>query len=182
MRVVAWDLECTSLSGMIGRILCCSFKEVLPDGSGKVWTFRGDDKRFRNSKDIVDDGALAIAIRDELEKYDVIIGHNSKLFDKKFLQARLMKAGAHPKRSQWHLDTMWIIRSNMRVSSKLDNIQKFLGLPDEKTPISWDDWMRGGAFDKKSMDVIVQHCEQDVRVLEETYWKVLPFARNLQRD
>lgn len=182
MRVVGFDLECTHLSGMIGRILCCSFKEILPDGSGRLWTLRGDDKRFRNAKDLVDDSALAIEIRNTLEQYDLIVGHNSKLFDKKFLQARLMKAGAAPKKSQWHLDTMWIIRSNMRISSKLDNVQKFLGLPDEKTPISWDAWARGASFHKPSMDTIVEHCEQDVKVLEEAYWRVLPFARNIARD
>jgi DNA polymerase III epsilon subunit-like protein len=112
----------------------------------------------------------------------VIVGHNSKLFDRKFLNARLIKAGERPKNSQFHFDTMWTIRTHLRTSSKLDNIQKFLNLPDEKTPISWDDWMRAGAFDGSAMDQVVKHCEQDVRVLEQAYWKLLPYQRTLRRD
>src|SRR3990172_12421667 len=73
--VVSWDLECTSLSGMVGRILCSSFKPL----GEEPYTFRGDRKPYRNG-DIADDSKLAIAIRDDLEKYDILVGHNSKLF------------------------------------------------------------------------------------------------------
>lgn len=181
MRVGLFDLECTSLSGMIGRILCCSFKETKHGVKTPVYTFRGDDKRFRNTKDLVDDSKLVIAIRDELEKFNVIVAHNGKLFDRKFLNARLLKCGERPLKPTFFIDTMWIVRSHLRISSKLMNVQQFLGLPDEKTPISWDNWMRAGAFDKKAMDEVVHHCEQDVRVLEEAYWKLLPHMREVRK-
>jgi len=103
--------------------------------------FRGDQKPYR-ATDIVDDSKLAIAIRDELEKYDLIIGHNSKLFDRKFLNARLIKAGERSLKPIWHIDTMWVVRTHFRMSSKLDNVQKMLGLSDEKTVIDWDVWAR----------------------------------------
>lgn len=181
MRLVGFDLECSNLSGMAGRILCCSFKPILPDRSGEVYTFRGDDKKYRNKKDMADDSQLAVAIRNELEQYDLLVGHNSKLFDRKFLNARLLHAGERPAPSQWHIDTMWIIRSHIRASSKLALAQNFMGLPEEKTPITWDDWMRGMAFDRAAMDNIVQHCEQDVKVLEQAYWRLLPYVRTISR-
>lgn len=182
MRYIGFDLECTSLSGMIGRILCCSFKPiVLPKMKTDVYTLRGDDRKFRNPEDIVDDSKLVVAIRDELESYDVIVGHNSKLFDRKFLNARLLKANERPLKPMFHIDTMWIVRSHMRISSRLQNVQQFLGLPDEKTPISWDNWMRGAAFDKKAMDEIVHHCEQDVKVLEQAYWRLVPHVREIRK-
>jgi uncharacterized protein YprB with RNaseH-like and TPR domain len=179
MRIVAFDLETTGLGGNFGRILCCSFKPITPDQEQDPYTFRGDDKKYRG-KDIVDDGVLAVAIRDELEKYDVIVGHNSKLFDAKFLNARLLKAGARPRLQRFHVDTMWIVRSHFRMSSKLDNVQKMLNLPDEKSPIDWDEWARAGTYLKKAMDNVVHHCEQDVRVLEQAYWRLLPSMRNLR--
>jgi len=181
MRLVAFDLECTSLSGMIGRILCCSFKPVTPDRDGKVYTFRADDEKYL-FKDLTNDRKLAVAIRDELEKFDVIIGHNSKLFDRKFLNARLLKAGERAKASQWHFDTMWTVRTHLRASSKLDNVQKFLNLPNEKSPISWDDWQRAAAGDSRAMAEVIDHCEADVKVLEDAYWKLLPLQRTLTRD
>ncbi len=182
MRIVGYDLECSSLSGMVGRLLCGVVKDFIPPeyGRGKVQVFRGDDKKYRTS-DFADDGPLAVAIRDCLEQADVVVGHNSKLFDRKFLNARLMKAGERPLKSQFNVDTMWIVRTHMRTSSKLVNVQQFLGLPDEKTDITWDDWTRGIAFDKKALDTIADHCIKDVEVLEEAYWKLLPMMRTISR-
>lgn len=182
MRIIAWDLECTSLSGMIGRILCCGFKEIVHPDVKKlpVYVFRGDDPKYY-SKDIADDGKLVSAIRDELERFDVLIAHNGKLFDRKFLNARLLKAGERPLKSMFFIDPMWIVRSHLRASSKLDNVQQFLGLQDEKTKITWDDWARGMSGDTKAMDVIVKHVTQDVKVLEEAYWKLLPLMRTISR-
>ena len=85
MRIVAWDLECSSLSGMVGRVLCCGFKEIVhPEVRRlKPYVFRGDDEPYF-SKDIADDGKLVAAIRDELEKYDVLVVHNGKPQDSRF--------------------------------------------------------------------------------------------------
>ena len=93
MQIVAWDLECSSLSGMMGRILCSGFKEILPPQHAKrikPYMFRLDDERFATD-DVINDLKLATAIRDELESYDIIVAHNGILFDRKFLNARLMK-------------------------------------------------------------------------------------------
>lgn len=166
---------------MVGRILCCSFKPIIPDADAPAYTFRGDDRKYRVKGDVADDSQLVVAIRDELESYDMLVAHNGLLFDSKFLNARLFKAGHRPRDARYFFDTMWCVRTHMRISSKLDNIQKFLGLPEAKTPISWDNWMRGAAFDGKAMDEIVVHCEQDVKVLEQTYWKLVPMMKTLQR-
>lgn len=184
MRIRAFDLECTSLSGMIGRVLCGVVKDIIPPEfkvKCEPRIYRGDDKKYRNIKDVVDDSKLCQAISEDLAGADVIVGHNSKLFDRKFLNARLVKAKMEPTRQQFHIDTMWLVRAHMRVSSKLVNLEQFLGLPDKKTDLLWDTWMRGAAFDKKAMDEIVQHCVMDVEVLEQAYWRLLPLARRIER-
>lgn len=172
--IVFWDLECTSLSAMIGRVLCCSFKPI----GKKPYTFRADDPKHKGRR-ASDDSKLVIAVRDELEKYDIIVGHNSKLFDAKFLAGRLLKAGARPREKRFHVDSMWCIRSHMRISSKLDNVQQFLGLEDKKSPITWDSWADAAAGDKAAMDEVVYHCEQDVKVLELAYKKLIPYIGNV---
>lgn len=183
MRIRAFDLECTSLSGMIGKVLCGVVKDILPPEFGiktKHRIYRGDATQFK-SKDIADDSKLCKTISDDLAGADIIIGHNSKLFDRKFLNARLVKAGLAPTRQTFHIDTMWAVRAHMRVSSKLVNLQQFLNLPEEKTVLSWDTWMRGAAYDKKAMDEIVEHCVKDVDVLEMAYWKLVPLVRRIER-
>lgn len=174
LRVAFWDLECTSLSAMIGRLLCCSFKEI----DKKPYTFRGDDDKFKGRRPS-DDSKLAVAIRDELEKFDIIVTHNGKLFDAKFLAGRLLKAGARPREKRYHIDSLWIIRSNMRISAKLDNVQQFIGLEDKKTPLLWDQWMDAAGGQREAMNEVVKHCEQDVKVLEQAYKRLIPHINGL---
>lgn len=183
MRIVGWDLECSSLSGMVGRILCSGFKAIIPSeyGNTKAYIFRGDDKLFFNKKNLADDAELARATRDELEKFDVVVAHNGVLFDRKFLNARLLKASERPLKPMFFVDTMWIVRTHMRTSSKLDNLQQYLGLPDEKTKITWDDWQRAMGGNKLAMNAIVEHNTQDLKVLEQAYWRLLPAMRTLGR-
>lgn len=168
---------------MVGRLLCGVVKDIVPPeyGTGQTRIYRADDPKYRVRGDLADDSKLAKAIKDDLEGATVIVGHNSKLFDRKFLNARLMKGGLEPLKPQWHIDTMWTVRTHLRISSKLANVQQFLGLPDEKTDISWDDWMRGQGMDRKAIDTIVEHCVKDVLVLEEAYWKLLPYVRTITK-
>jgi uncharacterized protein YprB with RNaseH-like and TPR domain len=176
---VVFDIETTDLKGLMGRILCCSFLDGI---TGEVKTFRSDEKPWRGRSKI-DDSRLAIAIREELEKYTLIVGHNSKLFDVPFVNARLAKAGERPIRVQWHLDTRWYLNSaSMRVgSAKLENAQKFFELGEAKTPISWEQWQLAATLDKQAMDEVVVHCEQDVKVLAELVPHILPYVSNLHR-
>lgn len=176
---VVFDIETTDLKGLMGRILCCSFLDGI---TGEVKTFRSDEKPWRGRSKI-DDSKLAVAIREELEKYTLIVGHNSKLFDVPFVNARLAKAGERPIRVQWHLDTRWYLNSaSMRVgSAKLENAQKFFELGEAKTPISWEQWQLAATLDKQAMDEVVVHCEQDVKVLAELVPHILPYVSNLHR-
>lgn len=180
-RVIGFDLETTSLSGMIGRVLACSFIDIgATDADDKVWTLRGDDPEFRH-EDPINDQKLVAAIRDNCELADIIVGHNSKLFDIKFLNARLIHWNERPYIPGWSLDSMWVVRSALRTSSKLDNVQKHLGLPESKTPVDWDTWARAQAGYRKAMDEVVVHCEQDVKVLAQAMRRLKPYVRNIRR-
>jgi len=183
--IAMYDLECTHLKPNVGRILCASFKPL----GGDVYTFHGLEGRFRKP-DVYDDSALAVAIRDELERYDVIVGWNSKLFDTRYVNARLIRAGARIKKAQYQIDGMWSWRSKFNAWSGLDSVQKFVhpGAEVEKTHIAWEQWMRALGWDKKlreaAMAEIVDHCERDVIVLEEVYRLLASSTviRSLRRD
>ena len=183
--VVFFDLECTHLKPNVGRMLCCSFKPI----GQPTYTFEALERRFKE-RDVYDDGKLAVAIRDELEKYDIICGHNSKLFDTRFLNSRLIRKDERIKAAQYQVDTMWSWRSKFNAWSGLDNVQKF-ALPDApvtKTAVAWEQWMRALGWDKElarqAMDEIVDHCERDVTVLEEVYKLVVRnnVVRSIRKD
>ena len=177
MRSVAWDLETTDLHVLMGRILCCSFYDME---TGETWTLRGDEKPYKNPDNPIDDGALAVAIRDTLEQYDILISYNGILFDHKILKGRLLKIGERMPEKRWIVDPMWNIRSNFRMSSKLANVTKFCG-GEEKPAPTWDEWQGASAGHKPSMDVIVDRCEADVRILADVARRIKPTIQQLQR-
>lgn len=184
VKIVGFDLECTSLKPTVGRILCASFLPL----NGEPYTFTGLDTGIRKP-DVYDDSRLALKIRDELEKYDIIVGHNSKMFDLRFLNARLLRKSDRTKNAQFHIDTMWAWRSKSSGWSGLDAIQKYM-VPDgsHKTPIEWEQWMRALGWDKKLRDAamaeIVEHCENDVRVLMEVFARLVEanVVRTIRKD
>src|ERR1051326_7099605 len=166
--VVGFDIEATHLTANVGRILCCSFKPL-----GKpAYTFSATDYR---KKDVYDDSALASAIRDELEKYDIIVGWNSRGFDIKYISARCLRAGLRIKKQQYHIDGMWAFATKAAAWRGLKSVQNFV-LPKEgtkKTSIAWEQCMRALGWYKArreaAMAEIIDHCEKDVIVLEEVY-------------
>ncbi len=183
-RVCMFDLECTSLKPNVGRILCCSFKPI----DGEVYNFSALMPRFKRA-DVYDDSRLAIAIRDELEKFDIIVGWNSKQFDTKFLNSRLLRVGEMTKAAQYHVDGMWTWRSKASAWSGLAAVQQFVNPGGEaKTVIEWEKWMRALGWDKglreEAMKEIVSHCDRDVEVLETVYKLIVKanVVRSLRRD
>ena len=184
--VVMFDIEATHLKPNVGRILCTSFKPI----GGDVYTFDGHQAKFKQA-DVFDDSALAMAVIEELEKYDIIVGWNSKNFDVKFTNSRAVRNGkGRTKRAQYHVDGMWSFRSKFSAWSGLNNVQRFL-LPDnaaEKTSIEWDKWMQCLGWDaqlrKEAMAEIVEHCELDVIVLEDVYRAVVRqgAVRSIRKD
>lgn len=187
MRIAAVDIETTDLKALMGGVLCCSFHPIAlsPEYTRKLkpYTLRLDDKKYRNPTDWEDDSLLITAVAREIEKYELIVTWNGKMFDIPFLKAKLAEYGEGPIATKWHLDAMWIVRNGMRIgSSKLINVQKFLNLGEQKTEITWKDWRKAGRGVRGSMNVVVEHCEADVKVLAEAYWRLLPFVKNLRRD
>lgn len=181
--VVMYDIEATHLKANVGRILCCSFYPL----GGEVYTLQGLEPRFK-MQDVYDDSKLAVAIRDELEKYDIIVGWNSTAFDTKFINARAARVGNRIKRQQYQVDAMWSWRTKMAAWSSLQHVSAFLETEDHKTPIAWAQWMRALGWNAKlreaAMREITTHCEADVRVLGEVYQAMVKanVIRSLKKD
>lgn len=182
MRVLFYDTESTDLSASWGRILCCSFAEL----NGKPYTFRGDEKAYKG-KNAVDDSALVIAIRDELESADLVVGWNSILHDAPLLNARLAVAGERgvrfgEKHGIWHLDLMYYASGqSLKVGGRrLETVSKFFKTDDSKTPLLGETWQLAATGDKAALDSVVEHCEADVLVLRELWPNLAPYVKKFQ--
>lgn len=180
MRIAAIDLETTDLKAMMGLLLCGSFQQIVPpeyEGIEAYTIFDADQPKGNANPD----KALAIALRDEMEKYDMIVTWNGKMFDIPFLNARLLKHKERPVRVKFHFDAMYQAgySANRIGSKKLVNVQKFLDCVEAKTDIDWDVWKLAILGDDAALAQVIEHCEQDVKVLAEVYWRLLPYLRNL---
>jgi uncharacterized protein YprB with RNaseH-like and TPR domain len=179
MRVVIFDTESTDLAASWGRILCCSFVEL----DGEPWTYRADEKRFKG-KTLIDDSKLCVAVRDELERADLIVGWNSILHDIPLLNARLAVAGERTcqlgeKYGTWHLDAMFYSGGqSMKVGGRrLDTVAKFFKAPNQKTPLDGEIWQLAGVGDKDALEKVVEHCEFDVLVLRDLLNHLAPHVK-----
>lgn len=194
MRIVSFDLETTDLRANMGILLCGSFQPIVPEGyysnhhdtPPKPYTFKLERKKG-DKYNANPDRDLAVAIRDELEKYNLIVGFNSKLFDLPFLNSRLLAHNERRAHIQWHLDVMFQLRGtqNRIGGSSLLTAQQFLGIggDDEgKTKLDWDIWKAAGLGDPKAMAEVMDHCERDVKVLAKAYWKLLGGVSQLERS
>jgi uncharacterized protein YprB with RNaseH-like and TPR domain len=185
LKIVVFDIETTGLNGIMGRVLCGSFYPIWtgPGRKSKPYTIRIDKKPWNNPDDIIDDTKVLEAIRDELEKYNMIVTWNGKQFDVPFVNARLMRAGKRRFEPHFHLDLMYYAGGiSMRVGSrKLVNVQKFMGVDALKNPPGWEVWDRAKSGDKKAMDTLAKYCENDVKGTAELYHKMIGAVKNIHR-
>lgn len=183
MRVAAFDLETTDLKAFMGTLLCGSFQEIDSFGGTHPRTYTIQIEPPENPFDPNPDKAIAVAIRDEVEKYNLVLSWNGKMFDVPFLNARLLFHHERPVRPQFHLDLMYYAgySSNRIGSKRLASVQQFLGIEEQKTGLDWDIWKAASKGDPVALSEVVRHCEIDVRVLAEAYWRLLPYVRNLHK-
>jgi uncharacterized protein YprB with RNaseH-like and TPR domain len=190
MRIASFDIETTDLRANMGTLLCASFHEIVPPGyysnhhdkPNKPYTFKVDYKAMKHG-DPNPDKELAISLRNEIEKYNGIVTWNGKMFDVPFLNARLLFHRERPVHIQFHIDAMYYAgsSSNRIGSRRLVSVQQFLGLEHSKTSLDWDIWKAATRGDSKALKYIVDHCEADVQVLTEAYWRLLPYIANIHR-
>jgi hypothetical protein len=78
MRIATWDIETTHLKPNFGVVLCGAIKEY-----GKEPKLYAKKEKGKNDK------ALICTLRDELEKYDILVSYFGLNFDLKFLNSKL---------------------------------------------------------------------------------------------
>lgn len=158
-----FDLETTNLSADFGVVLCGVIKPA--DGTCKV--FRADKLNPKWLTTRSNDKRVVQAIVQELSQYDIWIAHNGNRFDVPFLRTRLAKWGLEALPAKKLIDPVFLARNKMKMSyNSLKSLAQFLGV-DSKTEVSGDYWLQA-ALDgnTRAMTYIVDHCVQDVLVLE----------------
>ncbi len=174
-----FDLETTNLKANFGRILCASVADMF----GNVRTFRIDEAPYARKRRR-DDVALAVALRDYLEQFDIILGWYSKMFDIPYLNTRLLIGNERPLRADiMHVDAIWKAKKGSMAlhSARLDALAKTFRLDVQKTGLDPEIWNDAADGDKEAMDYVVEHCEADVLVLRKVFHVLKPLIKIVHR-
>ena len=134
-----------------------------------------DPKRYK--KNPHDDLHVIKKLHAVLSEADVIIGHNSDNFDKRWIDTRILVHGLSPLPPISSVDTYKVAKSRFYLNSnKLDYIGKLLkvGQKIKTTPGLWMRVLNGEAAAVREM---VKYNRYDVTLLRRVYEKLKPYAQ-----
>ena len=158
-----FDLVCSALTADFGIILAAVVKG--PNEDPVVFRLDEMNKDWKTKRS--DDSTVVRAVADELAKYDILIAHNGVNFDLPFLRTRMLYHGMKSFPEKKVIDPVQIARKRLRLSR--NTLAKVAGISKagKKYYTDAEVWIKATLDgDRKSMDEIVEHCKQDVILLE----------------
>jgi len=125
------------------------------------------------------DKALSKALWDVFDEADILVAHNGDRFDVKKANARFLIHGFKPPATYKTVDTLKIARRHFKFNSnKLDDLARYLRLGTKLPHTGAHLWFGCMSGDDRSWSVMRKYNAQDVKLLEQVYYKVRPWAPN----
>lgn len=154
------------------------------------WQWEGDPKMYsvslldcptRLNKDVYDDYYVTKRIAEVVSEADVLIAHNGRRFDMKFLRTRALFNKLPPVPTPVIIDTLLECRKIFSFNcNRLDYIGKFLGLGEKiKTGQQlWNRivWPKNKTDRDKAIREMVKYNKQDIVLLRKVYKRILPWV------
>lgn len=177
-KVLFVDIETAGVNALrsdLGFVICFGFKWAGEKRAhcltiDQFGSWKGSVKGFSDKK-------LLEAASKIFNAADIVVAHFGSVFDRRFLQGRLLLNNLPPIPNTKMRDTCIIARSVANFSSnRLKHLAKILGLKEQKRENGWpQSWMQVMAGDKKALKRLADYCKGDVLVLEELYNRLAPF-------
>lgn len=173
-RVIAFDIEASSLNASFGHLLCFGYQDIRTKHA-KVLRI---DQYPAATMDEPIDYHLVKAIHGMMEQDDIFVSWYGTGYDWPFLKTRIMLAGLSPMPPLKHVDLYYTCRANLKLhSNRLQGASETLGCPLSKTPVRADIWLKAQRGDLPSLAYVAKHCKLDVEILTWVYHKLSPYVR-----
>jgi DNA polymerase III epsilon subunit-like protein len=107
----------------------------------------------------------------------ILIGHNSKAFDRNFLNGVCARHDLPAPPPRFHIDTYHVARYGLKgiyQSVSLDNLADILHVGVKDRP-SKHDWREASIRDEEALERIRERCESDVRLTAAVWSKLMPY-------
>jgi len=172
-KILFFDIESAGVNALksdLGFVIMVGYKWAH-EKEAKIDVIRHHDlRRF-------DDRELLTRFSRRFEKADICVAHFGSVFDRRFIQGRLLINKLPPIPPTRMRDTCMIARSAANFSSnRLKHLAKILSLKNQKLDNNWPiAWFRVMQGDMKHLHALANYCKGDVLALEDLYNRLLPF-------
>lgn len=172
-KILLFDIETAGVNALksdLGFVIIFGYK-WLHEKDAKVLTVSEEElHKFSDKKLLTKASAL-------LCEADIVVGHFASIFDRRFINGRLLINGLPPVPPTKMRDTCLITRSVANFSSnRLKHLAKILSLRHKKLENNWPDaWFQVMRGNTKALKDLADYCKGDVRALEDLYKRLLPF-------
>jgi hypothetical protein len=161
-------------------IICSSYKWLH---ERKVHTFSIHDDLAQYEADPYNDRVVVERMIPLLEEADFCVAHNGDKFDYRILKAQGIIHGLDSFRAR-KVDTLRMAKAAglFPRGNKLADLADVLGC-NRKGKVDYQ-WWKEIALDSSlpAIRSMIKYCEQDVRVLEDVFLRLLPHAENVLPD
>ena len=176
------DIEATGLKANFGHIICwcmkpakgpiiqdcMTWKDILL--ARREWPKREIDYRVTKSMIAAMNGC------------DRVVAHYGNGFDIPFGRSRAIANGLnYPEYDDIRQTDSWrIARKVLKIhSNRLDAIGDFFHIEIQKTQLKPHVWNGCSLGVQECLDYVLEHCQNDVLLLEQVYWKLKPYVREV---
>ena len=125
-----------------------------------------------------DDKRISESIWQLIDDADIVIGHNVRKFDIKWLNTEFILNGLKPPMPYQTIDTLTEARKHFRFpNNQLDYLGQLM-TRKQKIETDFGLWKRCVNGDKESLKYMLEYNEQDVLLLEDVYVELRPWIRS----
>ncbi len=186
-KLAYWDIETTPFevytwgAGYEERVI-----EVIEPSFMISFAYRWEGEPGKSTKCIIltpeeavakDDLRVVTACRDVLDEADIMVAHNGDRFDRKKLNARLVKHGLTPPQPPRSIDTLKIARGSFAFpSNRLNDLGIYLDVGKKVPHTGFELWKDCMAGDKKALNLMARYNIGDIKLLRDVYMKLRSFS------
>jgi len=172
-KILFLDIESCGVNALksdLGFVVIFGYKWAHEKHAHSIVISEEDLKHFNDKNVLVEASKL-------IEEADILVGHFASVFDRRFIQGRLLIHSLPPIPATRLRDTCMIARSVANYSSnRLKYLAKILNFKHQKLDNDWPNaWFQVMVGNIKALHGMAKYCRGDVLALEELYNRLLPF-------
>ena len=121
------------------------------------------------------DKRLCTQFLEDLDQFDRLVTYYGTGYDVPFLRTRCLshELGFPPMGTLFHTDAYYAVRHKLKLhSGRLEAACTFFGIPSKTTKLDPGVWRNAQAGCTKSLNLVLEHCVEDVASLE-SLWLIL---------